>query len=161
MCEWGTYEKVEVTIPPHLSHTNKERREMVEMRALNEGGVTTVASCCGHHKGLGSIMLGDGRELLIAANRTEAQHVEDLVHEHIEVLAGVEVGISGSGLDLLSAGLNRIIVLERAVEALYRKSRYLEGQLADAQAGRKEEQTELRRLQKAFAEKPKRQRKAK
>lgn len=51
----------------------------------------------------------------------------DLVHENIEVLVGAEVGISGSSLELLSAGVNRIVVLERALEALYRKSRYLEG----------------------------------
>ena len=33
--------------------------------ALNQGGVATVASCCGHNKRPGSIVLADGRELRI------------------------------------------------------------------------------------------------
>lgn len=33
--------------------------------ALNAGGVRTVASCCGHGKRSGSILLEDGRRLVI------------------------------------------------------------------------------------------------
>lgn len=33
--------------------------------ALNNSGINTVASCCGHGKLLPSIVLRDGRELLI------------------------------------------------------------------------------------------------
>lgn len=33
--------------------------------ALNAGGVPTAASCCGHGKNDGSIVLADGRELVI------------------------------------------------------------------------------------------------
>ena len=33
--------------------------------ALNGGGVYTIASCCGHGKGPGDIMLADGRKLII------------------------------------------------------------------------------------------------
>ena len=36
------------------------------VRALNEGGVATVASCCGHGRMDGTIVLADGRELVIA-----------------------------------------------------------------------------------------------
>lgn len=35
------------------------------VRALNEGGIRTVASCCGHGKQDGSICLADGRELVV------------------------------------------------------------------------------------------------
>ena len=35
------------------------------IRALNEGGVRTVTSCCGHGNGRGSIGLADGRWLLV------------------------------------------------------------------------------------------------
>lgn len=35
------------------------------VKALNDGGLPTVASCCGHGKQDGSIVLADGRELLI------------------------------------------------------------------------------------------------
>lgn len=34
--------------------------------ALNAGNIPTVASCCGHGKGCGNIILQDGRELFIA-----------------------------------------------------------------------------------------------
>lgn len=34
--------------------------------ALNQAGITTVASCCGHGKRPGNIALADGRELVIA-----------------------------------------------------------------------------------------------
>lgn len=33
--------------------------------ALNRGGIATVASCCGHNTRAGSVVLTDGRELLI------------------------------------------------------------------------------------------------
>ncbi len=35
------------------------------VKALNDGGVRTVASCCGHGATLGSIALADGRVLAI------------------------------------------------------------------------------------------------
>ena len=36
--------------------------------ALNAGGVRTVASCCGHGKMKGNIILEDGRVLIIQEN---------------------------------------------------------------------------------------------
>jgi hypothetical protein len=39
------------------------------VKALNEGGVPTVASCCGHDTYLGSIALEDGRWLVILPDR--------------------------------------------------------------------------------------------
>lgn len=35
------------------------------IRALNDGGLSTVASCCGHGRTHGSVCLADGRELVI------------------------------------------------------------------------------------------------
>jgi len=43
--------------------------------ALNAGGVQTIASCCGHKRMLGEIMLRDGRELLVVKNRDEAKRI--------------------------------------------------------------------------------------
>lgn len=39
------------------------------VKALNEGGIPTVASCCGHGTHLGSIALEDGRWLTILPDR--------------------------------------------------------------------------------------------
>ena len=40
------------------------------IRALNDGGVTTIASCCGHGQRAGRISLTDGRELILEAGAT-------------------------------------------------------------------------------------------
>lgn len=76
MCEWGTCVQLEVTIPAHLSYTGQERKDIKDIdfciaslvKALNAGGVQTIASCCGHGKRPGNIALADGRELIIAAD---------------------------------------------------------------------------------------------
>lgn len=65
MCKWGTSTQLMVTIPAHLSHTGVERQDVKDIdsciapivRALNDAGVITVASCCGHGKRPGNIAL--------------------------------------------------------------------------------------------------------
>ncbi len=46
--------------------------------ALNAGGVHTVASCCGHGGIAGSVVLEDGRELLIFSNMEAARRALEL-----------------------------------------------------------------------------------
>lgn len=41
--------------------------------ALNDGGATTIASCCGHGQRTGNISLADGRELIVARDYDEAR----------------------------------------------------------------------------------------
>jgi hypothetical protein len=75
MCEWGKTRDLLVSIPAHLSHTGKRRwawkpvdsciADIVE--ALNVFGIYTESSCCGHGKENGSIILQDGRVLIIKA----------------------------------------------------------------------------------------------
>lgn len=48
------------------------------VRALNDGGITTVASCCGHGKGLATIALADGREIFIAENFDSARQIDQM-----------------------------------------------------------------------------------
>lgn len=43
------------------------------VQALNDAGIQTLASCCGHGHRPGSIILEDGREILIARSRDEAR----------------------------------------------------------------------------------------
>ena len=45
------------------------------VKALNMSGFETVASCCGHGKKLGNIVLQDGRELIIAPNYETARMI--------------------------------------------------------------------------------------
>ena len=73
MCTWGTDVELELEIPAHLSYSGEAHRRMVKVdacialivKALNDGGVKTIASCCGHGKGNGRIDLLDGRILFI------------------------------------------------------------------------------------------------
>jgi len=44
--------------------------------ALNAGGITTIASCCGHGNTPGNIALQDGRELVIAPNYEVAREID-------------------------------------------------------------------------------------
>lgn len=73
MCDHGNERLLLVPMPAELSHTGKFRwvtkgvdqciAPIVE--ALNNAGVLTANSCCGHGERDGSILLHDGREIII------------------------------------------------------------------------------------------------
>lgn len=46
------------------------------VQALNDAGIETMASCCGHGRRPGNIALADGRELIIAANYDEGRAID-------------------------------------------------------------------------------------
>lgn len=48
------------------------------VKALNDAGIRTVASCCGHGHRPGNIVLEDGRELVIARDWNEAREIDAL-----------------------------------------------------------------------------------
>lgn len=48
------------------------------VKALNDGGLLTVASCCGHGNRPGWVALKDGRQLVIARDLTECHRIEAL-----------------------------------------------------------------------------------
>ena len=54
------------------------------VKALNDGNIKTKCSCCSHGKGLGNIMLDDGRELMIIDNFETAREIDKLIFEHLE-----------------------------------------------------------------------------
>lgn len=58
------------------------------VRALNDGGLRTVASCCGHGKRMGNVALADGRELLIAPDYDTARSAEAVLFGSREVPDG-------------------------------------------------------------------------
>lgn len=79
MCKWGTSTPLTVTIPTHLSHTGVERQDVKDIdsciapivKALNDAGIATISSCCGHGREDGMILLADGRELTIYLQERE------------------------------------------------------------------------------------------
>ena len=68
MCSWGTDVELELEIPAHLSHSGASYTRRVKIdaciapivRVLNDAGIKTIASCCGHSKGSGRIDLANG-----------------------------------------------------------------------------------------------------
>lgn len=85
MCEWGTDIVLRVPIPAYLSHTgefhwdNKGIDACIAplVQALNDAGIYTANSCCGHGKRPGQIILHDGRVLIVAATFDEANRIID------------------------------------------------------------------------------------
>ncbi len=71
MCEWGNTVIVEINSVP------RDIDKCIEplVRVLNDSGFTTIASCCGHGKQPGNIVLEDKRELFIAPNYKTAREV--------------------------------------------------------------------------------------
>jgi hypothetical protein len=75
MCKSGNTKIVRVKIPADLSCDGKEKWKEVGIdsciapivKALQEAGIDMDGSCCGHGKSDGSILLHDGRELIIKA----------------------------------------------------------------------------------------------
>lgn len=74
MCKWGDTVAIEVSKDGKTTRVDKCIVSIVV--ALNRGGVKTTASCCGHGKGPGCIILEDGRELVIAKDFETARFLE-------------------------------------------------------------------------------------
>lgn len=53
------------------------------VKALNDGGIPTIASCSGHGERNGNIALKDGRELIIANDWRDARKIENLIQPPI------------------------------------------------------------------------------
>lgn len=73
MCKHGNHIILKVPIPSNLSHTGKLRWDDKPVdsciapivKALNDAGIYTANSCCGHGKENGEIVLHDGRTIII------------------------------------------------------------------------------------------------
>ena len=73
MCEYGNVVILRVPIPEYLSYNKEFRWEYKDVDsciapivdALNKAGIYTSGGCCGHGKEDGSILLHDGRILII------------------------------------------------------------------------------------------------
>lgn len=81
MCKWGNVETVRLKIAAELSHSGQtywkdvgiDRCIAPIVRALQNGSIDMLGSCCGHGEYEGSIMLADGRTLRIEKAGTESK----------------------------------------------------------------------------------------
>lgn len=86
MCKWGDTTPLTVFIPAKLSRTGEARWDTKDVdsciapivRALNDAGVITVASCCGHGKRPANIALADGREIVIAPDFATGRLIDSI-----------------------------------------------------------------------------------
>lgn len=86
MCEFGNYVILLVPIPANLSYTGQFRWDFKGIdgciapivKALNDAGIYTASSCCGHGKVDGEILLHDGRVVIIKSKVFEATMAEGL-----------------------------------------------------------------------------------
>jgi len=73
VCKWGDCVDVRVRIAADMSCTGRAKWKKAKIdhciapliKALQDGGVNMLGSCCGHGKREGYIHLDDGRSLLI------------------------------------------------------------------------------------------------
>ena len=75
MCEdqGGSYDKMKMVKMCRQDHSGRWYAPIDYciapiVQALNDAGIATIASCCGHGKVDGSIILADSRELLVKKN---------------------------------------------------------------------------------------------
>ena len=74
MCQYGSDVILRVPIPASLAHDGRFRWDMKAVdsclapivKALNDAGIYTSQSCCGHGKENGTIFLHDGRVITIS-----------------------------------------------------------------------------------------------
>lgn len=73
MCEWGDETLLWLPIPAHLSHTGAlrwaakgvDRCIAALVQTLNDAGIYTAGSCCGHGAADGAIVLHNGRTIAL------------------------------------------------------------------------------------------------
>ena len=88
MCEWNDTVIVNLCTPRKNYHTVSIDRCIAPLvQALNDAGIETIASCCGHGKLTGNIVLGDNRVLEIHPDFNiwiKEQHAKNKINIHGE-----------------------------------------------------------------------------
>jgi hypothetical protein len=72
MCDWNN--TIAITIDGKVIDVDSCLVPLV--KALNELGIKTIASCCGHGKQPSNIALKDGRELIIAPDYETGRKID-------------------------------------------------------------------------------------
>ena len=114
MCEWGNTVKLSLKTPADLSSTGEDKWRDWDIdaciapivKALQDAGIDMRASCCGHGKTLGSIVLADGRELLISPCVVAHQNARLATKLYDEILAAQSIR---EELDFMKSKLNEIM----------------------------------------------------
>lgn len=112
MCKHGTHVEMELLCAAKISHTGQDRQKLTKIdaciapivKALNDAGIVTEGSCCGHGKADGWIVLSDGRWLRIGV--VPPDQFEAGEGDFLDVLAHAyycEYGIDGEEICICGA----------------------------------------------------------
>lgn len=83
MCKWGDTTQVLIGVEGKKRIVDVDSCISGIVDALNYIGWATVASCCGHGKRPGNIMLVDGRELIICPDFETGRMVDKYITSQI------------------------------------------------------------------------------
>lgn len=94
MCKWGTDEIVEVTMQPFKPYHPTEWKKKCKIdkciapivQVLEENGIRMLASCCGHGKCNGTILLLDFTEIVIPIEFTSNKRGVKWVADKSQIL---------------------------------------------------------------------------
>lgn len=64
--------------------------------ALNDGGLPTIASCCGHGHSPGRVMLADGRQIFVLPDPESGGAFSDHIHSLVGCKPGRECTACGA-----------------------------------------------------------------
>ncbi len=84
MCKWGNVITFKKMNPRSTKATFQVDRCIAPaVKALNKVQLYTIASCCGHGKRPGNIVLADGREIFIIPNYDMSRKVDEFLNQII------------------------------------------------------------------------------
>lgn len=79
MCKWGETKRLSILRPVgSVKMIDVDECIYDLISVLNLGGIFTAASCCGHGKRPGRIILESGRELFLAADYEEGTKIDKI-----------------------------------------------------------------------------------
>lgn len=108
MCKWGTHKGLRVLVPAVNSHTGEAywRDDMPIdaciadiVQALNDAGIYTAGSCCGHGQYHGYIALHDGRWITLPKTNQSAEEREWVKGNNNPCLGILRDSTFGEGLE--------------------------------------------------------------
>lgn len=127
MCKWGTEQVVRVKVVAAQSHTGEDEWKEVGVdsciapivKALQEGGIDMVGSCCGHGERHGEISLADGRSLVVVPRAEtgglEFEEIAKQPYQDMVIAAGL---VEGHPADTIYLSIERPKKLECSFQLL-------------------------------------------
>jgi len=150
MCKHGDVVILRVPISDLMSHTGSHRWAYKDVdrciapivQALNDAGIYTSGACCGHGENLGSILLRDGREVIVKAEANCPHPASPPKEERRELDEGESVqngdvcDSRGAEMPVPALWIGQIYHREKSVTPVYHLTRRATDRPAPIQDGK-------------------------